>query len=294
MDGVVDSLPQSLDEDTRARCIHLDMTLPSLRLSLTASLTALCLLLGASAGRADPIRIVGAGILVAPVKEAIAASGLPASTFAAPAFGPAGVMRERIEKGDPADLFLSADLAQPKRLEATGRMVVPFARNRLCIIAKASLHLTPETLLDRLSMPDVRLATSTPVLDAAGDFSEALYAKANAVKAGAGDLLRQKALKLIGTPGAMTPVEGRTVSESIFLSNKADALLYYCSGQSATLRNVPGLSLTELPPNLSVPVVLGMAVRPDNPEALRFALFLLSERGQAILAQHEFAPLVAE
>lgn len=91
----------------------------------------------------------------------------------------------------------------------------------------------------------------------------------------------------------MIPVAGRTVSESMILAERADALLYYCSGQSATLRNVPGLSISELPANLSVPVVLGMATVSDSPDAARFALFLLSEQGQAILARHEFIPIAS-
>ena len=91
----------------------------------------------------------------------------------------------------------------------------------------------------------------------------------------------------------MTPVAGRTISESIFLAERADALLYYCSGQSATLRNVPGLSIVELPASLAVPVVLGMAIVSDSPDALRLALFLLSEQGQAILARHELVPIAS-
>lgn len=262
---------------------------------LAGALALLTGWLAAAPSRADPVRVFGAGILVGPVKEAIAASGLPPGAVAEPVFGPAGLLRERIAGGEPADLYLSADLAQPRRLveAGRGRLVVPFARSRLCVVARTALGLTPETLLDRLLAADLRLATSTPVLDAAGDFTEAVYARADLLRAGAGGALRRKALKLIGTPGAMTPVGGHTVSESIFMSDRADALLYYCSGQSATVRAVPGLSIVELPATLAVPVVLGMAIVSDNPDAMRLALFLLSEPGQAILAKHELIPIGA-
>ena len=124
--------------------------------------------LGAGASTSEPLRVFGAGILVAPVKEAIAAPGLPAGTVADPVFGPAGVLRERIADGEPADLYLSADLAQSRRLVEAGRgkLVIPFARNRLCVVARTALGLTSETLLERLLAPDLRLATSTPILDA--------------------------------------------------------------------------------------------------------------------------------
>src|SRR5579872_3996878 len=36
-------------------------------------------------------------------------------------FGGSGLLRERIEKGETPDLFLSADLGGPRKLEAEGR-----------------------------------------------------------------------------------------------------------------------------------------------------------------------------
>lgn len=239
------------------------------------------------------MRVYAAGSLVAALKDVIAASGLPAEAVAPPTFGPAGLLRQRIEAGEKADLYLSADLASPRRLAAAGkaRDVVPFARNTLCVYAQAGLGLTPDDLLDRLLKPDLRLATSTPVADPGGDYAQAVFERAEAAHPGAKAVLQKKALKLLGSPNTMVPVAGRSPAATVFLGNNADALLYYCSGQGDTMKEVPGLTLVQLPPDLSVPATYAMALISENPEAMRLALFLVSEQGQAILARHELGPI---
>jgi molybdate transport system substrate-binding protein len=39
------------------------------------------------------------------MQELIAASGLPQGAVASPVFGPAGMLRQRLMAGEPADLF---------------------------------------------------------------------------------------------------------------------------------------------------------------------------------------------
>ncbi|MCJ2066340.1 substrate-binding domain-containing protein [Methylobacterium sp. J-088] len=239
------------------------------------------------------MQVYAAGSLVAALKDVIAASGIPAEAVAAPTFGPAGLLRKRIEDGEKADLYLSADLASPRRLVDAGRAkdVVPFARNTMCVLARADLGLTPDNLLDRLLKPDLRLATSTPGADPGGDYAQAVFDRAETAHPGSKAMLEKKALKLLGSPNTMVPMAGRSPSATVFLGNNADALLYYCSGQSGTMKEAPGLSLVQLPPNLLVPATYAMALITDNPDAMRLALFLVSEKGQAILARHELGPI---
>ncbi|WP_375465844.1 substrate-binding domain-containing protein [uncultured Methylobacterium sp.] len=260
--------------------------------ALSLGLVAACAL-APFAASADPVRIYAAGSLVAAMKAIIAASGLAEGAVAAPVFGPAGLLRARLEAGEPADLFLSADLAGPRRLVALGKAkgVVPFARNSLCVLARDTLKLTPDTLLDRLLEPTLRLATSTPGADPGGDYAQAVFARAEAAHPGAGAILEAKAQRLLGSPGAMVPVAGRSPSATVFLSDRADALLYYCSGQGGTMREAPGLALILLPPALAVPATYGMALMSDSPDATRLALFLVSETGQAILKRHELGAI---
>ena len=245
--------------------------------------------------QAEPVRIYAAGSLVAAFKDVIAASGLPSDAVAAPVFGPAGLMRQRIEGGEKADLFLSADLAGPRRLAEVGkaRDVVPFARNKLCVLARGDLGLTSENLLDRLLRPDLRLATSTPGADPGGDYAQAVFDRAEAIHPGAKAVLEKKALRLLGSPNTMVPVAGRSPAATVFLGNNADALLYYCSGQKGTMQEAPGLSLVQLPSDLSVPATYGMALVSDSSDAARLAVFLVSEKAQAILARHELGPIAA-
>jgi ABC-type molybdate transport system substrate-binding protein len=279
------------------RCLELQLSLA--RFSLSPRLLSRVALLGAlavvpvSAARAEPVRVYAAGSLVAALKDVIAAAGLPAEAVAAPTFGPAGLLRQRLEGGETADLYLSADLAGPRRLVEAGKAkaVVPFARNKLCVLARADLGLSPDNILDRLLKPDLRLATSTPGADPGGDYAQAVFDRAEAVHPGAKATLDKKALKLLGSPNTMVPMAGRSPSATVFLGNNADALLYYCSGQGGTMKEAPGLSLIQLPPNLSVPATYGMALLTDNSDAMQLALFLVSEKGQAILARHELGPI---
>jgi ABC-type molybdate transport system substrate-binding protein len=242
---------------------------------------------------ADPIRIYAAGSLGTVLPELIAASGLPAGSVAPPVFGPAGALRQRLQSGEKTDLFASADLAQPQALAGPGVLVVPFARNRMCVASPAKEGLTADNLLDRLLSPDVRLATSTPGADPGGDYARAVFARAEALHAGAQAVLTNKSLMLLGGPGSMTPQPGHSPAATIFLGDHADALLYYCSGNAATLREVPGLVSIPLPDSLEVGPVYGLAIMSDRPEAARLALFMLSEQGQDILAKGGLLPLVA-
>jgi molybdate transport system substrate-binding protein len=76
-------------------------------------------------------------------------------------FGASGLLRERIEKGEGAQVFASADTDHPRRLARQGGWQAPqvFVRN---------------TLLTTLLQPAVRLGTSTPKSDPSGDYTWAL------------------------------------------------------------------------------------------------------------------------
>ena len=262
-----------------------------MRLALSLAL----LLASGTAVRADPVKIFAAGSLSAVLPELVTASGLPAASVAAPTFGPAGLLRHRIESGEAADLFLSADLAQPEHVAAARGSVpvVPFARNRTCAVGPASLGLTASNLLDRMLDPAVHIGTSTPGADPGGDYAQAVIARAERMHRGAQAVLQAKAQALFGGPTSMVPANGRSPGGAALLDHRADLLIYYCSSAGPILTEVPGTVSIPLPPALEPGPVYGMAVLGSNPDAARLALFILSGPGQAILTRRGLLPVLA-
>jgi molybdate transport system substrate-binding protein len=260
----------------------------------TRLLAILVILSVMPAARADVLHVAGAGSLASAFTDLLRRFPAGPDTVAMPEFGPSGLMREKIEAGADVDLFASADMAQAQRL-ALGhpeRFVVNFTRNRLCAIARGSLGLTSANMLDRLLDPTVRLGTSTPGSDSGGDYAWAVFARAEAMHPGARAALEAKALQLYGG-GAKTPllVPGKGAVEGIFLADRADVALGYCSGAADVVHEVPTLVVVPLPAELTVGPAYGMVVLDAKPVAWRFAMFVMSEAGQAILNEHGFDPV---
>ncbi len=240
-----------------------------------------------------PLRVYAAGSLTGAFNALLTAFGTLPGTAARPTYGPSGLLRERLERGEPADLFASADMGQPQRLADAGRgtPVVLFARNRMCALGRGALGLTEANLLDRLLDPAVKLATSTPVADPGGDYAWAVFARAERAHPGARATLEGKAQQLVGGPSMAPLVPGQGPSEGVFLSGRADVMLGYCSGADALRRTLPDLAAIPLPPELEVGPEYGMTVLSAHPAAARFALFVMSGPGQAILAKHGLIPV---
>ena len=80
-------------------------------------------------------------------------------------------------------------------------------------------------MLEKLLDPAVRLATSTPRADPAGDYTWAVFARAEPLHPGAQGILEAKALKLVGGPNTPLLMPGRGAVQGIFLSDSADVML---------------------------------------------------------------------
>jgi molybdate transport system substrate-binding protein len=260
---------------------------------LTGLLLAVFTITSLRCAFAEPLRVYAAGSLTGAITDIVKVFPAAEGDVAAPVFGPSGVLREKIEHGDHVDVFASADMTQPRTLARShsGSSVVMFTRNRLCALGRASAGLTSDNLLDRLLDPSVRLATSTPGADPGGDYAWAVFARAEAVHPGAEAILQAKAMKLVGGPNSVPLVPGRGAVQGIFLVDRADVMLGYCSSSVPVMQEIPGLVNVPLPPSLTVGPAYGLIVLTDQPLAARFALFILSEQGQAILQQHGFDPI---
>jgi ABC-type molybdate transport system substrate-binding protein len=182
---------------------------------------------------AETVRVHAAGSLRAALTDVVRAfeaktGGLKVETE----FAACGLLRERIEKGETAHIFASADLGHPTKLADAGlakTKVAIFARNQLCVLAREGLKVTPATLLDTLLDPALRVGTSTPKADPSGDYAFALFAKAETRKSGARIALEGKALPLTGGPTSEKAPVGKNQYGWVMSSGKADVFLTYCT-----------------------------------------------------------------
>jgi molybdate transport system substrate-binding protein len=257
------------------------------------------LLVQATPAAADNLQVIGAGSLSAAFSDLLRRFPAGPDSVAPGEFGPSGLMREKIEAGAvapfaQADLFASADMGQARRLVLghPERLVLHYTRNRLCAFARNSIGMLPANMLDRMLDSSVRVATSTPGADPGGDYAWAAFARAEAVHPGARAALEGKALPLVGG-GDRTPllVPGKGAVEGVFLADKADVMIGYCSGGESLLKTVQGLDAVPFPPELQVSAAYGMVLLNQKPVTLRFAAFVMSEAGQALMQSHGFDPV---
>lgn len=253
------------------------------------------LLLAARPMAAEPLVLFGAGSL-REVLSGIAAewsrgAGIPVET----AFAYSGRMRERIEAGERADLFASADMGHPERLRASGhaRRVVMFVRNTLCVVAPARVGLTQANLLDRMLDPALTLGVFPAIQDPVGDYTVAMFARAEALRPGAEAALKAKARILSDALLSAPPATGEDIATAALRQGRMDIHVSYCSTVHQRLAPaLPGLAVVPPPAELTVGPEYGLAILRDaRPGTEDLALAILSPEGQARLAAVGFTPI---
>ncbi|MES2262491.1 MAG: substrate-binding domain-containing protein [Pseudomonadota bacterium] len=247
----------------------------------------------------EPIKLFAAGsltgALTAVAKQYQADTGETVETV----FGPSGLLRERMEKGEAVDVFASADMDSPLRLFSLGKASAPvvFARNRLCATARPDIKLTTANFLSKLLDPAIGLGTSTPKADPGGDYAWKLFAKADRVRPGARAILEAKAQQLVGGPASPPVPGGQDAVKYYFASGKVHVFLGYCSSRQPVAERVPdpGVDRVELPADLAILPDYGLTVlnRTAQPRqaAYRFALYVMSAKAQRIMAAYGFIPV---
>ena len=243
-------------------------------------------LLASTAFGAEPVQVFAAGSLTGAMNAVIELYERKTGQKVQADYGPAGLMRERIEKGEHADVFASANMAHPQTLADKGLATIPvvMARNRLCAKALPGYGLTTQNVLQRLLDPKVGLGTSTPKADPGGDYAWELFARAEKVHPGAQAMLEHKAQQLVG--GKITDKDAMAQA---FEQHKIDISLGYCSSRQTTPD--PKYASVELPPEIAVHADYGLSVLSHREEALRFALFVLSPEAQHVMATYGFTPV---
>lgn len=248
------------------------------------------LTLSATPAHAGTPVIYSAGSLRSSLNDMIQQFAAKTGVHFAPEYGPSGKLRERIEQGQGAAVFASASVGHTNALAKEGLLKGShvLAENSMCLLAAPGIPLQRGKLLDMLLNPALRIGTSTPKADPAGDYTWALFHKADQLRPGAYAALDHKALKLMGH----SPAPGTrplSISEILTSAKKADLFIIYCSEAAEEARKTPGLTWAAFPPSLDVPSYYGIgAARQAGPAADAFVQFALGPDGQAILKKHGF------
>jgi molybdate transport system substrate-binding protein len=257
-------------------------------------LTSLCFVALINPALAEELRVLGAGSLKEVMGEIGKRYEQVTGVRAVADLGPSGLLRERIEKGEYADLFASADMGHPLKLWRDGRAtrVAMFARNTLCGIAVPRIQLTAVNFLDRMLDPAIKLGTSTPRADRAGDYTWAIFRRADAIRPGSYDILDKKAQQIVGGATNNSPVDGKDPPVAALASGCVDIVIGYCTSAKLRLSQMPELQAVPVPQDITTGPEYGLAVLKNaNPHAPDLALFLLSLEGQQIFAQYGFTPV---
>ncbi len=215
--------------------------------------------------------------------------GIPVKTE----FASSGSLRTRLENGEKADVFASADLGNAITLNQKGISgeVETFASNSIYAIAVPGLSLTSENLLNKFLDPNIKLGIAQPVSDPLGDYAIEVFRKADQIRPGSFTQLDAKAIRLTGTlpPDRNSP--GGSIVYYLEDINKSDIYLVYYTSALAALDISPNLQVVELPDSLKVKADYGLTVLKDaNPDSQKLTDYILSPKGQQILTKYGFNP----
>jgi molybdate transport system substrate-binding protein len=260
------------------------------------SVALFAILLSGPQACAEEIVLYGAGSLKGVLTAISDGYSVETGVTVRTSFGPSGLLREKIEKGDKVDLFASADMGNALKLrdddQAAG--VVMFTRNALCGFASPGIGLTTANFAERLLDPSVKLGTSTPKADPGGDYTWEIFELIEKKHAGALALLDSKAQKIVGGSAAVDSSNPNPI-KSAFEKNQINVMIGYCSGAEQQRKDVPGIEVVHIPDQFAAGPEYGLAIMSFNkPAAIGLAFAILSPEGQATLARFGFMPIGAQ
>jgi molybdate transport system substrate-binding protein len=252
-------------------------------------------LVGASAG-ANPLcaqtqspGLYAAGSLRLAFDDIIALHSARTGTRFVPTYGPSGKLREEIEKGRMPAVLASAAPQHTEALVKAGKLraSVVFTRNSLCLMAAPGIPLRQDALVDMLLDPALRLGTSMPGADPAGDYTWELFRNIDKVRPGSYSKLDARALKLTGREVARDDKD--LPYARVFLENRADMFITYCTNAVATAQTVPGLGVERFTADLNVAGAYTIGTTEAGGRgAEELVLLVMSPEGQAILERYGF------
>lgn len=205
-------------------------------------------------------------------------------------FGPAGLLRERIEQGETCHLFLSADKANSQQLVDKGiaSTFAPFIANQLCITAKKACVNEADNWLSLLANPLLTLAISTPKADPSGDYSWQLFDKIEKEMPQLGQQLKERACSLVGGKHSIAIPNGEIAAHYLITSQHTDLFIGYQHYQSQ-LRQYPELKVFDIPANFNITALYCATLIHSDADKLYQAL--LSFCAQQYFIENGFLPL---
>lgn len=204
-------------------------------------------------------------------------------------FGPAGLLRERIENGAACSVFASANRQHPQALSDAGRAhgLQPFARNQLILTVKNTPETAAKDWLALLSDTSLRLGTSTPVCDPSGDYTWQLFDSLDVDYPGLGASLKQRAIPLVGGRHSLSVPPGEIASRWLIQQGLTDLFIGYAHYASALDgdRSIRNITIPQ-PWNIRCEYYLAMLDESDT--ARQFCQFILADEGQRCLRDAGF------
>jgi molybdenum ABC transporter molybdate-binding protein len=236
------------------------------------------------------MKLFAAGSLRAVLTELLRAYEAQGGGPVVTVFGPSGKLKERIEQGDIPDLFVPADLKLAKDLARTGQLRAgePYVRNSLCLMAAPGVKLEQTRLVDMLLDPAMKLGTSTPGADPAGDYAWQLLRNFDRQRPGSYALLDKKALQLTGRE---VPQEVKESPYATMLRDRrADIFISYCTAAVDAAQALPGLTWARFADDVNVPAVYGIGLgKTAGAETKKLLAFLTGPVARAAFERHGFA-----
>ena len=140
--------------------------------------------------------------------------------------------------------------------------------------------------------PGVKLGTSTPKADPAGDYTWAMFRLADKLKPGSFAVLDQKAQQIVG--GTLPSGAGGSPDPTIaaLRDGVVDVHFGYCTSARLRMSQLPELQLVEIPEPLRVGPEPGLALlNGAQAAATDLMLYILSIEGQTTLKRFGFNPV---
>lgn len=204
-------------------------------------------------------------------------------------FGPAGLLRERIEGGEPCSLFASANRQHPAALRDAGRGdgLHLFARNALALTVRNTPHTAGKSWLQLLAEPALRLATSTPQCDPSGDYTWQLFDRLDASHPGLGEALKRRAMPLVGGRDSLALPSGAIASSWIIEEGLADLFIGYAHYAPALAGN-RAVRCLAIPAPWNIRCDYYLTRVDESDAARRLCQFILAQEGQRCLRDAGF------